>query len=215
MYARIREMALEEGGKAGMGTVAHAAWTWARHRQWPWRAYVSLWLVLLTAALAAPPVSETTLPPLPSPAELAPLYAHMPSIAVSPDTDLTPVWRDLARQQKALNMTCLAAIHVGVPLRVAVVPRVHNHTVVRLVNPVLVAGVGQGRLSAAYETSAFWPDRRAVRVERAVPVTVRDAYATEHVFETREEAHCVLHCLDAFDGRTPYDVAAPRKTTFV
>ena len=128
----------------------------------------------------------------------------MTSVAVADDTDMLPVWRELRRTMDALNYTCLAAIHIGLPMRAAIVDGGADGPV-QLVNPVRVAGVGGDSVSTGHETSAWYPLRAPARVVRQLPVLVRDGRGLERLFEDRAEAHCVLHVLDALDGITPYD----------
>lgn len=95
---------------------------------------------------------------------------------------------------------CLAAVHLGVPVRMM---RVGTET---LVNPSLVR---QGStISKAYETSAFYPERPSKLVHRFIPVTLRyeddDGRPQEKTFEGGD-AHCVLHMLAQFEGRSIYD----------
>ena len=112
----------------------------------------------------------------------------------------------LKRTAAKYNYTCLAAVHVGIPVRVGLA---RNATWI-MVNPVATE-IGS-RVSRAYETSAFYPGRQPVRKTRFYPVTVKagtvrapmDRRADTEVTD-RGDAHCVLHLLDQFEGMTPYD----------
>jgi peptide deformylase len=94
--------------------------------------------------------------------------------------------------------TCLAAIHIGIPLRIAVV----GEEV--LINPTIEH---QGSsISRAYETSAFFPEREPVMVTRFTPVTLKFRDLGGERVETFRgvHAHCALHMLNQFEARGIY-----------
>tara|TARA_B100001123_G_scaffold393232_1_gene473066 strand:- start:141 stop:746 length:606 start_codon:yes stop_codon:yes gene_type:complete len=197
---RLRELSIEEGHIATARTILSAFLSWARERRWPWRAYVIVWAAVLIV-VAARPQPVVPPPPVVRPSDLAALYAHMPSAPVDASTDLSTVWATMRRTMRELNVTCLAAVHVGFPLRAVIVG---GNT--QLVNPARISGVGGETVSAGYETSVFYPDLPPVRMLREVPVAVRHD-GGQHVFDDREAAHCVHHMLDQIDGVTVYQRA--------
>lgn len=212
----LKEYGLEEGGCATARTVVHAIADHAREH-WPLRTYAMAWCAVLATVwtrdavavgplVPAPHQAAVVGPvPVPHPSTWAAVYAHMPSSPVRPDYNVTALVTTLYRTQRRHNLSCLAAVHVGVPLRVAVVEGRWT-----LVNPRVVA-LGH-RPSHARETSAFAPHRPPCRVTRFVPVTVWNAVdETTTVVRDRATAHCVLHVLDQFEGRLPCD--APRTET--
>ena len=200
----LREHSLEEGNVPTAKTVAVALLDYVREYA-AVRTYFAAWLWLAVLLMMRPPLAPLETP-LRSPAEYADLYAHMRSADVLVGGDVAVVVRDMRRAMLAFNVSfCLAAIHIGVPLRVGIVGPENaddEHTV--LVNPVLVQDSGLDKMSTAKEDSPFWPDKPPMMMRRAFPVTVRDRDAF-HLFTDRAQAHCVHHLLDAFDGRQIYD----------
>ena len=248
MHGHVRAYTLEEGHRATARTVGSALIDYA-HEHWPIKTYACAWTCLALAvwvrdatggldmassasasAPAPPPPPPPPPPPIPNPAELAGLYAHMPSTWYHPTDDWASMRRvdgedtdrrrlpttldalvDVLRRTSArYNYTCLAAVHVGVPVRVA---WVHNGSWI-FINPVAVT-VGS-RVSRAYETSAFYPGKPPVKKTRFFPVSVRAGTVASPTTRTlvdvtdRGDAHCVLHLLDQFEGTTPYDTVERR-----
>lgn len=201
---RWRDHALEEGSVLTPRTVAIALLDYVREYG-AVRTYMVAWswlvVLLLLRPAATPPMRVLT-----NPTELADLYGTMRSADVVGDTDVSAVTHDMFRAMHAFNQTiCFAAIHMGVPLRIGIVgaaPGADESIV--LINPRVVPETGLDRLSTAKESSAFWPHRRPVSMQRAFPVMLRcrDGY---HLFDDRVQAHCVHHLLDAFDGVHIYD----------
>jgi peptide deformylase len=96
------------------------------------------------------------------------------------------------------NYTCLAAIHIGIPIRVF---SLHG---VFFINPRLQSH-GQA-ISKARESSAFWPQRPPVIVTRYLPVTISsDHHEGVYMSRTSVEGHCILHILDQMRGTSMYD----------
>jgi len=98
------------------------------------------------------------------------------------------------------HFECLAAVHLGVPIQLI---RLTNAT---LLNPSIIEH--GTTLSKAYETSAFFPERKAILVTRFVPIVVEYlslAGTLEEVTLYSTQAHCVLHLMNQFAGRTIYD----------
>lgn len=196
---RFREHSLEEGATPSAQTIGTVLLEHGRHVV-PWRAYAAAWLYLALAVLCRTDAAEPPRGPPRNPADLAGLYATMQSADVAPDADVDDVVIEMRRTMAAYNHThCLAAIHIGVPLRVAIVVSEEDGETV-LVNPRVVTTEGLDKTSSAKERSPFWPEAKPRRVRRAFPVFVRDRGGV-HVFEERVHAHCVHHLMDAFEGR--------------
>lgn len=138
----------------------------------------------------------------PRPENLSSVYIHVKSQPVREITASTLDTIDALRSVVALEgYVCLAAVHLGTPARIVVgAGRV-------FINPTLV---DQGStLSKARESSAFYPKRPPVLMTRFVPVTI--AYMDEHSTALKASfdgpmAHCILHTMDQFEGRSIYEV---------
>jgi len=128
------------------------------------------------------------------------VYIHMPSREVfNIDHKTVAAVARLRRNMDARGFQCLAAVHIGIPLRIITVgPRT-------LINPQITH---QGNtISRAHETSAFHPERPPIVVTRFTPVTLtfmdEGAGSKTETFEG-VTAHCVLHMLNQFEGRGIY-----------
>ena len=137
----------------------------------------------------------------------------MPSVVDRRPQAIADVVTTLNRTAHTYRYGCLAAVHVGVPVRVGLA---RNGTWI-LVNP-RVVDVGP-RLSKGHERSAFYPHEPPCRMRRFWPVTVvhdrwdnddddDDLTSMTTVVRDRATVHCVMHLLDQFEGRTP---CAPRR----
>ena len=199
---RFRDLGLEEGGieRATLDTLLTVVREWWKQN---WRTsrvvhtyFLFACLYLFTLSIRPTHVVEVRIRPQPS--AIAPLYHSMPSTRVlRKDAHYETTLDDMAFVMAEHNYTCLAAIHVGVPLNVFM-----------LMDEVFINAKihSQGTIiSKAREQSAFFPLKRDVVVTRYIPVTI--AYDKGLLYSSRNaaEAHCILHMIDQMDGRTIFD----------
>ena len=130
-----------------------------------------------------PALPEVTLAPVP-PSES---FVHVVSNPVPNEHVRLSTHAILMRSEEQ----CIAAVHVGVPVRQM---RIGETT---LTNPHILR---QGsKISKAYETSLFYPERPPKLVHRFPPVTVRSETPEGETVETTYEGgegHCVLHMMN-------------------
>ena len=142
-----------------------------------------------------------------APRRIAPISSNallFSSMVARPSSPLDPrrieTLELLQRAMKEQNYTCLSAIHLGIPVRILRL----NTTI--MINPTILS---QGpEVSKAHETSAFFPEREAMFITRFIPVLVEFSTPQEEIKRSRligADAHCVLHMINQFRGRTIYD----------
>jgi len=195
-WRRLREHSLEEGNHVTARTVGAALTDWLAEHV-PWRTYAASWVFLVVVLSAAEYVADGSHEDVVrNPVDYASLYRSVPSLPVGDDLDVAGIVRQMQATADEYDFTCLAAVHIGYPLRVALVKTPEWDTII-LINPVVVAGEGGERVSRGEETSAFGGVPQTVA--RLFPVTVRDREGF-HLFDHREDAHCVRHLLGQMDG---------------
>ena len=194
---------LEEGRYEGLVKKCHGYYQLRHHPAVRWYALYLVWFVALLSL--RPAATEDVQAPLPVAVlpigDHAAVYSSMVSKRVDDvNSFVVETSQRLGRAMQAQHFECLAAVHIGVPIQVL---RLANTT---LVNPIVTEH--GTTLSKAYETSAFYPERAAVLVSRFVPVTLAsldlEGLPREEAFHGTD-AHCVLHLLNQFAGRTIYD----------
>jgi len=144
-------------------------------------------------------------------------YPHpilkIPAAAVPEITpDIRALWAEMVEVMEAMPGYGLAAVQIGVPLRLAVVDASETRgQAILMANPVILHASGQMRQHD--EASPNLPGVSAV-ISRPRAVTVRYLNA-DGVSEDREMVHLwatsVQHQIDHLDGRMYFDHLSPLK----
>ena len=144
-------------------------------------------------------------------------YPHpilkIPAAAVPEITpDIRALWAEMVEVMEAMPGYGLAAVQIGVPLRLAVVDASETRgQAILMANPVILHASGQMRQHD--EASPNLPGVSAV-ISRPRAVTVRYLNA-DGVSEEREMVHLwatsVQHQIDHLDGRMYFDHLSPLK----
>ena len=127
--------------------------------------YIS-WILLLylirpPSTLSSPSLSSLTLTN-----QTLTMYSNTVSTDVSKiDEYVQSVLTKIHETKVEQNYYCLSAIHVGVPLRIMVIGKEEY------MNPTLIK-VGK-KISKAYESSAFFPEKNPKEMTRFLPVTFK------------------------------------------
>ena len=192
---------LEEGGTISTRSLKHAVYGWAEQHI-PWKTYIFTWIYFSIMLFARDhfQINKTEQPlvhEIRNPKDYVDLYSSMPSLPVTDDIDSSSIITQLRSTSKKYNFDCLAAVHIGYPLRIAYISTFEFGEII-LINPYLLAGEGGEKISRGEETSAF--GGRAKIKSRQFPISVRDENGY-HIFTSREEAHCIMHILDVFDNK--------------
>jgi len=200
MWKRLREHSLEDGVVVTPRAIFEALTDWLTDHV-PWRTYLASWvfLVVIMSIRAVDPQPEPDVTR--DPRDYAALYHAVTSLAVADDMDIDRMVQQLRASADEYGFACLAAVHIGYPLRVAFMRTFELGDTV-LVNPTVVPGDGGERISRGEETSAFGGEPHTM--SRLFPVTVkaRDGF---HAFNIREDVHCIWHLLGQMDG-APFGV---------
>ena len=94
------------------------------------------------------------------------------------------------------GVQCLAAIHIGIPLQIIQI----GETV--YINP---KKLGQGKkISQAYESSLFFPNREPKKMLRYLPIHIETEKGDEFLNGWR--GHCMINLLDQMEGKTIYEL---------
>ena len=129
------------------------------------------------------------------------VYVHMKSRTVDHiDQHIREVAERLKEVATDKKYVCLASIHLGIPMRIV-------YMGVPMINPTIQS---QGtKTTQAYETSAFFPSRKAILVTRFTPVTISylDLKGNKQSYIPKEpqDMHCMLHMISQLDGLNIYD----------
>jgi peptide deformylase len=196
-WRQLREHSLEEGVVVTPHAIFSALTDWLVDHV-PWRTYVASWVFFaVVVSLREYAVDPTPEPDVTrDPRDYATLYRAVTSLPVADDMDIDRIVAQMHATADEHGFTCLAAVHIGHPLRIAFIHTFELGDTI-LVNPTIVPGDGGERISRGEETSAFGGEPRMM--SRAFPVTVkaRDGY---HGFDVREDVHCIWHLLGQLDG---------------
>lgn len=190
---------LEEGGHLSSQSIKHALVDWTE-RHVPWKTYIFTWLyitiIIITRNTFKIPESHASSPDeIRNPTDYMELYSTIPSLPVGEDVDIKLIESQLTQTAHKFNFECLAAVHIGYPLRIAYMSSFELGEII-LVDPHIVKGEGGEKISNGEETSAFGGPPKMKK--RQFPIAVRDLRGF-HMFTFREQAHCIMHIIETFD----------------
>ena len=192
---------LESGGQPTFRTFTFALKQWMREKI-PWKTYITTWFILLCVLMIRritimnkSDIENYYVERAKNPLDFALMYKSIKSAPVDKEDDSVQfIIKEMKATAAEYNYRCLAAIHIGYPLRILLVDDDENGENI-LINPTLVAGEGGHKLSRAKEFSAFGGP--PVIKTRQMPVTVRDDEGY-HIFNSRESVHCIFHVIEQF-----------------
>ena len=174
---------------------------WAnRHKNSPRSKFFVLYFAWFLCLLSFRPAIEMETPLLVIPEDSS-QYVSLLSQPVQKQSHYLEVCVEtMIKFAKENEYECLAAIHVGIPLKILLLEgKIYF-------NPKIMK---QGSdISKAYETSAFFPEREALEVTRFLPITVEflnTNFSLHQATFNGVSAHCVLHIINQFEGRNIYD----------
>ena len=131
------------------------------------------------------------------PVSIRPIYRNMKCTDVDEQDNIQSIIQKINITMLKNNYTCLAAIHVGIPLNIFIM---NNET---FINTHLIKQGNQ--ISKAYETSAFFPKKTPKLMTRLIPITITEKERGRGTFPDASDAHCIMHMMEQMNGVNIYD----------